>query len=110
MNPRIKMALVSDFKVIFLSVLLCSCWVNGQQGNCEQHGGVVEDYIKSEVKRQVELIKEDVIKAEVEKQVKEKLNKRVKEEVEKELENVREGNNYCKYVFLCVKDQMCDNL
>ena len=88
------MVLGSSLKVIFVSVLLCFCWVNGQ------HGGVVEDYIKSEVKRQVELIKEDVIKAEVEKQVEEKLNKRVKEEVEKELENVREGNNYCKYVFV----------
>ena len=106
MNPRIKMALVSDFIVIFVSVLLCSCWVNGQQGNCEQHGGVLEDYIKSEVKRQVELMKEDVIKAEVEKQVEEKLNKRVKEEVEKELENVREGNNYCKYMFLCERSNV----
>ena len=94
------MALVSNLEVTIVSVLLCFCWVNGQQGNCEQHGGVVEDYIKSEVKRQVELMKEDVIKAEVEKQVEEKLNKRVKEEVEQELENVREGNNYCKYMFL----------
>ena len=94
------MVLVSNLKVLFVSVLLCFCWVNGQQRNCEQNGGVVEDYIKSEVKRQVELMKEDVIKAEVEKQVEEKLNKHVKEEVEKELENVREGNSYCKYVFV----------
>ena len=67
-----------------------SCMVNGEPCKVVKHAGVLEEYIKSEVKRQVELIKEDVIKAEVEKQVEEKLNKRVNG-VEKDLKNVTEG-------------------
>ena len=86
------MELISSFLL-----LLCLGLVNGQQNNCEQHGVMVNDCIKSEVKRHLELMKEDVIKAEVDKQVEEKLNKRVKEELKKELENVREGKYYANH-------------
>ena len=85
------MASVKSLQVIFVLLLLCFCLVNGQQGNCEQDGGVLEDYIKSEVKRQVELIRKDVIKAEVEKQVKVELFKLVKEKEENHLMRATEG-------------------
>ena len=85
-------------RVIFVLVLLCFCLVNGQQGNCEQNGGIIDNYIKSEVKRQLELMNAEVIKAEVEKQVKVELKKLVKEGVENELEDVREGNHIQKCV------------
>ena len=85
------MASVKSLQVIFVLLLLCFCLVNGQQGNSEQHGSVLEDYIKSEVKRQVELIREDVIKAEVEKQVKVELFKLVKEKEENHLMKATES-------------------
>ena len=67
---RIKMESVSRLHVIFVLVLFSFYSVHGQQ---QSNGGVVEEYIKSEIKRQLELMKEDVIKAEVEKQLDEKL-------------------------------------
>ena len=80
--------------IIFVLALFGFGLVCGQQCNCENNGGLLEGYIKSEIKKLLELVKVNMIKDEVEKQLEEKLNKRVKEEVEKELDDVREGN--CK--------------
>ena len=78
------MASLSYISVLLPSFLVYLCLFDRSHG---QQGGVLENIIKSEVKKQV-----DMMKAGMESQVEEIVEKRVKVEVEKELENIREGN------------------
>ena len=78
-----SMASVSSLPVGLLFVLFGVCFVNGHLSFCERLGGIVEDYIKSEVKRQLEPVKEAITEM--------KVQLRVKEEVEKELKKVTQG-------------------
>ena len=81
------MASLSYINVILLSFLVYLCLFGRSHG---QQGGLIDEFIKSEVKRQI-----DMMKASMESQMEEKVKKRVKEEVEKELEAIREG----KYLY-----------
>ena len=79
-----SMASVSSLPVGLLFVLLGVCFVNGHPSCCERSGGVVEEYIKSIVRRQLEPVKEAITEV--------KVQLRVREEVEKELKKVTQGN------------------
>ena len=75
------MAFLSYILPLFL---VCLCLFDGSYGS--QEGGVLENMVKSEDKKSV-----DMMKASMESQVEKEVKKRVKEEVEKELETIREG-------------------
>ena len=77
------MASLSYINVILPSFLVYLCLFGRSHG---QQGGLFENMLKSEVKKQV-----DMMKASMYNQVEEKVKKGVKEEVEKQLEAIREG-------------------
>ena len=89
------MASLSYISVLLPSYVVYLCLFGRSHGH-----GLIEEFIKSEVKKQV-----DMLKASMESQVEEKVKKRFKEEVEKELEAIREGK--CLYSLSCQLAQLC---
>ena len=105
------MVSVSSLQVLLVLCLFSYCLVYGEPSKCVR-GGVVDDYVETVVKPQLELMKA-MIKAEVKKQVEEcshvHMSKHVNEKEQNDLTKATEGKDLhilLGYVIMYVMSSM----